>query len=104
MQDGVYDAFIEKLTAAVAEMKVGDGLTGDFQQGPMIDMAAVEKVEEHIADALSKGAGIAIGGSFFEPTIIFDVTPQMLVEKRSPSAPWRRSSDSRVMMRLSGWQ
>jgi succinate-semialdehyde dehydrogenase/glutarate-semialdehyde dehydrogenase len=94
VQDGVYDAFAEKLSAAVAKMQVGNGLTGDFQQGPMIDMAAVEKVEEHIADALSKGARVVLGGkrhklggSFFQPTILADVTPQMLVAREETFGP-----------------
>lgn len=104
VQDGVYDTFTEKLIAAVAGMKVGDGLKGEFQQGPMIDMAAVEKVEEHIADAVSKGARIVLGGkrhdlggSFFQPTVLCDVTSQMLVAKEEtfgPLAPvFRFSSD-----------
>ena len=94
IQAGVYDAFVEKLIAAVEKMKVGDGLTGEFQQGPLIDMAAVEKVEEHIADAVAKGAAIvlggkrhALGGSFFEPTIITNVTPEMLVAREETFGP-----------------
>jgi succinate-semialdehyde dehydrogenase/glutarate-semialdehyde dehydrogenase len=108
VQDGVYDAFAEKLSAAVAKMQVGNGLTGDFQQGPMIDMAAVEKVEEHIADALSKGARVVLGGkrhtlggSFFQPTILADVTPQMLVAREEtfgPLAPlFRFTSDNEAI-------
>lgn len=94
VQDGVYDAFAEKLTTAVSGMRVGNGLLGDFQQGPMIDMAAVEKVEEHIADALAKGARLILGGqrhelggSFFQPTILADVTPQMLVAREETFGP-----------------
>jgi succinate-semialdehyde dehydrogenase / glutarate-semialdehyde dehydrogenase len=94
VQEGVYDTFVENLSIAVAKMKIGDGLKGDFQQGPLIDMAAVEKVEEHIADAVAKGARIilggkrhALGGSFFEPTILSDVTPQMLVAKEETFGP-----------------
>jgi succinate-semialdehyde dehydrogenase/glutarate-semialdehyde dehydrogenase len=94
VQAGVYDVFVKKLTAAVATMTVGNGLTGEFQQGPLIDMAAVEKVEEHIADAVNKGARIALGGkrhalggSFFEPTIITDVTPQMFVAREETFGP-----------------
>jgi succinate-semialdehyde dehydrogenase/glutarate-semialdehyde dehydrogenase len=94
VQEGVYEIFIAKLSTAVAKMKIGDGLKGDFQQGPLIDMAAVEKVEEHIADAVTKGARIilggkrhALGGSFFEPTILSDVTPQMLVAKEETFGP-----------------
>ncbi|MBT1073623.1 NADP-dependent succinate-semialdehyde dehydrogenase [Pelotalea chapellei] len=94
VQDGVYQAFTDKLVAAVARMKVGDGLAGEVQQGPLIDMGAVEKVEEHIADAVTKGAKIvlggkrhALGGSFFEPTIITDVTPDMLVAREETFGP-----------------
>jgi succinate-semialdehyde dehydrogenase/glutarate-semialdehyde dehydrogenase len=56
VQAGIYDAFAEKLTAAVRELKVGDGLNAETAQGPLIDDAAIAKVEEHIADALAKGA------------------------------------------------
>ncbi|MBK8157537.1 MAG: NADP-dependent succinate-semialdehyde dehydrogenase [Rhodospirillaceae bacterium] len=94
VQDAVYDAFAEKLKAAVAKMKVGDGLKGETQQGPLIDMKAVAKVEEHIADAVGKGAKIAaggkrhaLGGSFFEPTILTGVTPQMAVAKEETFGP-----------------
>jgi len=110
VQAGVYDAFTEKLAAAVARMQVGNGLLGDFQQGPMIDMAAVEKVEEHIADAVAKGGRIVLGGkrhelggSFFQPTIIADVTPEMLVAREEtfgPLAPLFRfhSDDEAIRM------
>ena len=94
VQDKVYDAFAEKLVKAVAKLKVGDGLKGETQQGPLIDMKAVEKVEEHIADAVSKGAKVvaggkrhALGGSFFEPTILTDVTPQMKVAREETFGP-----------------
>ncbi|MBL8709795.1 MAG: NADP-dependent succinate-semialdehyde dehydrogenase [Rhodospirillaceae bacterium] len=94
VQDGVYDAFAEKLKAAVAKLKIGDGLKGETQQGPLIDMKAVAKVEEHIADATAKGAKVAaggkrhaLGGSFFEPTILTDVTPQMAVAKEETFGP-----------------
>jgi succinate-semialdehyde dehydrogenase/glutarate-semialdehyde dehydrogenase len=75
-------------------MKIGDGLKGETQQGPLIDMKAVEKVEEHIADAVGKGAKVAmggkrhaLGGSFFEPTILTGVTPQMAVAKEETFGP-----------------
>ncbi|KAA0888277.1 NADP-dependent succinate-semialdehyde dehydrogenase [Oryzomonas rubra] len=94
VQAGVYDAFAEKLSAAVARLKVGDGLKGETQQGPLIDMKAVEKVEEHIADALAKGARIItgggrheLGGSFFQPTILADVTPAMAVAREETFGP-----------------
>src|SRR5208337_4101921 len=83
IQDSVYDAFAEKLAAAVGKLRVGDGLAGVTDQGPLIDAKAVAKVEEHVADALKKGASLAaggkrhaLGGTFFEPTILTDVTPQ----------------------------
>jgi succinate-semialdehyde dehydrogenase/glutarate-semialdehyde dehydrogenase len=88
VQDKVYDAFAEKLVKAVAKLKIGDGLKGETQQGPLIDMNAVAKVEEHITDAVSKGAKVvaggkrhSLGGSFFEPTILTEVTPQMKVAR-----------------------
>ena len=82
VQEGVYDAFVAKLVEAVRKLRVGDGLKGATEQGPLIDDKAVAKVEEHIADALAKGGKVALGGkrhalggTFFEPTIITDVTP-----------------------------
>jgi succinate-semialdehyde dehydrogenase/glutarate-semialdehyde dehydrogenase len=104
VQDGVYDAFTEKLAAAVRKLNVGDGLNEKNNQGPLIDMAAVEKVEEHIADAVGKGAKVVVGGArhtlggtFFEPTVLVDVTPDMLVtheETFGPLAPvFRFGSD-----------
>ena len=94
VQAGVYDAFSEKLAAAVAALKVGDGLGEGVEQGPMIDDSGVEKVEEHIADAVSKGAQVLVGGnrhelggSFFEPTLIGDVTTEMLVANEETFGP-----------------
>jgi succinate-semialdehyde dehydrogenase/glutarate-semialdehyde dehydrogenase len=94
VQDGVYDAFAAKLAAAVGKLKVGDGLKGETQQGPLIDEKAVLKVEEHIADAVKKGARIiaggkrhALGGTFFEPTILADVTTKMAVAKEETFGP-----------------
>ncbi len=94
VQSGVYDAFVDKLIIAVAKMRVGNGLTDDVQQGPLIDEASVQKVEEHIEDAVSKGARIALGGkrhdlggTFFQPTVICDVTPQMLVAREETFGP-----------------
>jgi succinate-semialdehyde dehydrogenase/glutarate-semialdehyde dehydrogenase len=94
VQSGVYDAFAQKLATAVAAMKVGDGLKGDVQQGPLIDEASVLKVEEHIADAVAKGATVALGGkrrelggTFFQPTILCNVTPQMLVAREETFGP-----------------
>ena len=94
VQDGVYDDFAGRLEVAVKKMKVGDGLKGETQQGPLIDMAAVEKVEEHIEDAVSKGAKImlggkrhALGGTFFEPTILTGVHTQMKVAREETFGP-----------------
>ncbi|MBM3485404.1 MAG: NADP-dependent succinate-semialdehyde dehydrogenase [Alphaproteobacteria bacterium] len=94
VQDGVYEAFTEKLKAAVAALKVGDGLKGETQQGPLIDMAAVEKVEEHIGDAVAKGARVVmggrrhtLGGTFYEPTILTGVTTDMKVTKEETFGP-----------------
>ncbi|OIQ97295.1 glutarate-semialdehyde dehydrogenase DavD [mine drainage metagenome] len=94
VQDGVYDEFARRLVAAVAQLKVADGLTDGAQQGPLIDMAAVHKVEAHIGDALGKGARVllggkrhALGGSFFEPTILADVTSDMAVAREETFGP-----------------
>ena len=108
VQAGVYDDFVARLSKAVLAMKVGDGLQGETQQGPLINMAAVEKVEEHLADATSKGAKIAVGGkrhslggTFFEPTIVTEVTQDMKVAKEEtfgPLAPiFRFNTDEEVI-------
>lgn len=94
VQSGVYDAFARKLAEAVAKTKVGDGLSEDVTFGPLINDKAVAKVEEHISDALAKGAKIetggkrhALGGSFFEPTIMTGVTTDMLVTNEETFGP-----------------
>ncbi|WP_395541601.1 NAD-dependent succinate-semialdehyde dehydrogenase [Neotabrizicola sp. sgz301269] len=94
VQAGVYDAFAAKLKAAVDKTRVGDGLSDDVQFGPLVNYAAVEKVEEHIADATSKGAKViaggkphALGGNFFEPTILTGVTDQMVVTNEETFGP-----------------
>jgi succinate-semialdehyde dehydrogenase/glutarate-semialdehyde dehydrogenase len=94
VQAGVYDAFAEKLVAAVAKLKVGNGFEPGVQQGPLIDQAAVEKVEEHIEDAVSQGGRVLLGGkrhplgqTFFEPTVLADVTPKMKVAKEETFGP-----------------
>jgi succinate-semialdehyde dehydrogenase/glutarate-semialdehyde dehydrogenase len=94
VQSGVYDAFVEKLSRAVASMKVGNGMLAYVQQGPLIDEGAVAKVEEHIADAVAKGARVVLGGqrhelggTFFQPTIICDVTAEMLVAREETFGP-----------------
>jgi len=88
VQDGVYDEFLERFSKAIKAMKVGDGLNGETQQGPLTNMAAVEKVEEHLTDAVSNGARVVVGGkrhelggTFFEPTLIADVRKDMKVAK-----------------------
>jgi succinate-semialdehyde dehydrogenase/glutarate-semialdehyde dehydrogenase len=94
VQESVYDTFVDKLLEAVKKLKVGDGLKGDTQQGPLIDMKAVEKVEQHVADAIAKGARIIIGGerhelggTFFCPTILADVTADMIVARDETFGP-----------------
>ncbi len=94
VQDGVYDAFVGKLADAAASLKVSNGLEEGAQQGPLIDMAAVEKVEEHIADAVAKGAKVAagggrheLGGTFFQPTVLTDVTTDMKVTREETFGP-----------------
>lgn len=94
VQDEIYDAFAEKFVAAVNQIKVGDGTVEGVNQGPLIDEAAVEKVQEHIADALSKGAKVAtggkshsLGGLFFEPTVVTEVTSEMKVAREETFGP-----------------
>jgi len=94
VQAGVYDAFAAKLAAAVEKLKVGDGLETPVDLGPLVNMDAISKVEEHIADALSKGGTLvtggkrhALGGSFFEPTIITGVTQSMAVAQEETFGP-----------------
>jgi succinate-semialdehyde dehydrogenase / glutarate-semialdehyde dehydrogenase len=94
VQDGVYDAFVAKLVEAVRKLRVGDGLKGSTEQGPLIDDKAVAKVEEHIADALAKGGQVALGGkrhalggTFFEPTVLTRIKPDMLVAREETFGP-----------------
>ncbi len=94
VQSPVYDAFADKLATAVRELKVGSGLEPGVNQGPLINQAAVEKCEEHIADALAKGARIVVGGkrhplggTFFEPTLLADVDTQMKVAREETFGP-----------------
>jgi succinate-semialdehyde dehydrogenase/glutarate-semialdehyde dehydrogenase len=103
VQDGVYEQFAAKLVEAVAKLKVGNGVEDGVTQGPLIEEKAVVKVEQHIADALAKGARLLAGGkrhalghSFFQPTVLADVTPAMLVadeETFGPLAPLFRFKD-----------
>jgi succinate-semialdehyde dehydrogenase/glutarate-semialdehyde dehydrogenase len=94
VQEGVYDAFTAKLVDAVSKLRIGDGLKGATDQGPLIDKKAVAKVEEHIADAVSKGAKVAyggkrhaLGGTFFEPTVVTGVTPAMMIAREETFGP-----------------
>ena len=92
VQEGVYDAFAAKLAEAVKKLKVGDGTEPGITTGPLINKAAVAKVQEHIDDAVTKGAkvvvgGKALGGNFFEPTLIRDVTPDMAVAREETFGP-----------------
>ena len=95
VQDGVYDAFAAKLADAVCQLKIGSGTEAGVTTGPLINRAAVAKVQEHIADALAKGArlaigGKALGGNFVEPALLVDVTPDMAIaheETFGPVAP-----------------
>ncbi|MDQ0121975.1 succinate-semialdehyde dehydrogenase/glutarate-semialdehyde dehydrogenase [Pseudomonas lini] len=102
VQDGIYDLFAERLSAAVNQLKVGDGLAEGVTIGPLINAAAVDKVALHISDALEKGASIAVGGApqaqglFVQPTVLLDATPDMLLaseETFGPVAPLFRFKD-----------
>tara|TARA_B100000676_G_C18072335_1_gene845195 strand:+ start:754 stop:2229 length:1476 start_codon:yes stop_codon:yes gene_type:complete len=94
VQEAVYEDFAEKLSEAVFKMKVGNGLEGETHQGPLIEAAAIEKVEEHIADALNKGAVVAVGGerhplggNFFKPTILKNVSQDMKIAREETFGP-----------------
>ncbi|WP_028693243.1 NADP-dependent succinate-semialdehyde dehydrogenase [Pseudomonas cremoricolorata] len=109
VQDGVYDAFAEKLKAAVAKLKIGNGLEEGTTTGPLIDNKAVAKVQEHIEDAVSKGAKVLSGGkliegNFFEPTILVDVPKTAAVAKEEtfgPLAPLFRFKDEAEVIAMS---
>jgi succinate-semialdehyde dehydrogenase / glutarate-semialdehyde dehydrogenase len=94
VQEGVYEAFADKLTDKVKALKVGNGMEPGVYQGPLIEPAAVAKVEAHIADAVAKGARVvtggkrhSLGGTFFEPTVLARVTPQMKVAREETFGP-----------------
>ena len=92
VQAGVYDAFVDKLAAKAQAMKVGNGFEAGVVQGPLIDGAAIAKVEGHVADALAKGARVVTGGTrqgerFFTPTVLADVTGDMLCAKEETFGP-----------------
>ena len=110
VQSKVYDAFAAKLTAAVQNLRVGDGLKGETDQGPLIDTKALAKVESHIADAKAKGAKIvtggqrhALGGTFYEPTVLTNVSSQMILAREEtfgPVAPLFRVDTDEEAVRL----
>lgn len=94
VQRGVADAFVDKLRLAAEKLRVGRGTEAGVAQGPLIDMAALAKVEEHVADAMARGARLvlggkrhALGGTFFEPTILADCSPEMLVAREETFGP-----------------
>lgn len=94
VQDGVYDAFARKLVEAVAKLRVGDGLAGPTDQGPLIDANALAKVEQHVADARAKGAKVvaggqrhALGGTFYAPTVLVDVDASMQIAREETFGP-----------------
>jgi len=109
IQDSVYDAFAEKLKVAVAKLKIGNGLEDGTTTGPLIDEKAVAKVQEHIADAVAKGAtvlagGKAMEGNFFEPTILTNVPKNAAVAKEEtfgPLAPLFRFKDEAEVIAMS---
>ena len=110
VQSGVYDAFAEKLAKRVAELKVGDGFDEGVVQGPLIDDNALAKVEQHVGNALEHGAKVltggqrhALGGTFYEPTVLTDVTPSMQIageETFGPVAPLFRVDSEREALEL----
>jgi succinate-semialdehyde dehydrogenase/glutarate-semialdehyde dehydrogenase len=90
----IYDVFVEKLGKAVRDLKVGDGFENGVTVGPLINMAAIEKVEEHVADATKKGAKVIVGGkrhakggTFYEPTILTGTTPDMIIFREETFGP-----------------
>ena len=94
VQDDVYDAFTQALTQAVRKMRIGNALQGEVEQGPLINQAALKKVEAHVADALQKGAKVltggkphALGGTFYEPTVLIDASKSMLIAEEETFGP-----------------
>ncbi|NPT45181.1 succinate-semialdehyde dehydrogenase [Paraburkholderia sp. 1N] len=94
VQDGIYDTFTQALTQAVRKMRIGNALQGDVEQGPLINQAALKKVEAHVADALQKGAKVltggkphALGGTFYEPTVLIDASKSMLIAAEETFGP-----------------
>ena len=110
VQSGVYEAFAAKLVKAVSTLRVGAGLSGPTEQGPLIDARALAKVESHVADALAKGGRVAaggkrhaLGGNFYEPTVLLDVTPGMKLAREEtfgPVAPLFRFDTEEEVVRM----
>ncbi|MGE0095382.1 MAG: NADP-dependent succinate-semialdehyde dehydrogenase [Alphaproteobacteria bacterium] len=109
-QDGIYDEFVSRLSQAVSGLKVGNGMDDGVTQGPLINPAAIDKVEEHIQDAVSKGARLVVGGkrhqlggSFYQPTVLADVKPGMKITKEEtfgPVAPVIRFKDENEVVKM----
>ncbi|MGW7772280.1 NAD-dependent succinate-semialdehyde dehydrogenase [Pseudomonas machongensis] len=110
IQDGVYEAFTRKLAEAVQALRVGEALQGETEQGPLINAAALAKVEQHVGDALEHGARLlcggrrhALGGTFYEPTVLAEATTEMLIaneETFGPVAACFRFQDEAQVLRL----
>jgi succinate-semialdehyde dehydrogenase/glutarate-semialdehyde dehydrogenase len=110
VQSKVYGLFAEKLATAVRNLRVGDGLRGETDQGPLIDAKALAKVENHVADARAKGANVviggqrhALGGTFYEPTVLTNVTRDMILAREEtfgPVAPLFKVEDDAEAIRL----
>jgi succinate-semialdehyde dehydrogenase/glutarate-semialdehyde dehydrogenase len=110
VQDGVYDAFAQKLAEKLKTLKVGMGTEAGVNLGPLIDAQGLAKVEEHVADAVAKGAKVvaggrrsSLGGRFYEPTLLTGVTPEMKVSREEtfgPVAPLFRFKDEADALRL----
>ena len=110
VQDGVYDAFSRQLAGAVGRLKTGNGFDEGVVLGPLIDQPALEKVEEHVADAVGKGANIilggkrhSLGGTFYEPTVLTNVTKEMVIAREEtfgPVAPLFRFKDEADVVEL----
>jgi succinate-semialdehyde dehydrogenase/glutarate-semialdehyde dehydrogenase len=110
IQDGVYEAFTQKLAVAVRAMRVGNALDGETEQGPLINAAALSKVEAHVSDALEKGAKVlcggqrhALGGTFYEPTVLTHVSGDMLIAHEETFGPvaacFRFKDETEVLQR-----
>ncbi|QIP14912.1 NAD-dependent succinate-semialdehyde dehydrogenase [Spirosoma aureum] len=108
VQDAVYDEFVEKLSKAVAALRVGNGLDTDAQMGPLINEKGLNKVKHHLEDALSKGAKVIVGGKemdglFFQPTVLTDITPDMIIAREEvfgPVAPVARFTSEQEVIQL----